>query len=199
MQKPMNRFLLTLLLGSLFSFGYSQNMIDTITNETCACISNKDLASFDAEKLNLELGFCMIESLNRHPEAGEALEVNIYDAESMRKLGEQVGTRMAVTCPEVIAKIAAISEEGASNQIEGTIAGLEGREFGFLIVEDANGRTHKLLWLRYFKNAEMLMQNPDQVLGERVRVAFEPIECYSPAERDYFERKEITALEFLDK
>lgn len=197
----MTRYLALLFMLCCFMFGYSQNMLDTLTRETCDCIANKDLESFDAEQLNLELGFCMIESLNRHKDAEHALDVNIYDAESMRELGEQVGMRMAVTCPEVIAKIAALSNDkaAAENELEGIIVGIEGREFGFVIVEDASGRAHKLLWLRYFDNAEQLTQNPNGAIGKRVRVRFEPIECYSPAEGDYFERKEITALAFVNR
>ncbi len=197
----MNRQVISFLfLFFLSAFGYSQEILDVITSETCDCVAGKDVAGYDAEQLNLELGFCMIESLNRHKDADGALDVNIYDAESMRKLGEQIGMRMAVTCPAVIAKIAAISrnDSAAANEVEGTIVGIEGKEFGFVIVQDATGRAHKLLWLRYFDNSEKLMQYPAESIGKRVRVRFDPIECYSPAERDYFERREITALEFLN-
>lgn len=189
-------FLFFLLFFS--TFGYSQQMLDTITQETCDCIGGKDFDSFDAEQLNLELGFCMIESLNQHKEASTALNVNIYDAAGMRQLGEQVGTRMAITCPQIIAKMSNIANKAKSaNHMEGTIVGIEGKEFGFVILQDAAGRSHKLLWLRYFKNSEQLISASAEIIGTRVRIEFEPIECYSPTEHDYFERKEITGIEFL--
>lgn len=195
----MKRLLPTIAI-ILFSFTcYSQEILDTITQETCDCISGKNLDNLDIENLNVELGFCMIESLNRHENASKELNINIYDAEGMTQFGEKVGARMAIKCPEVMSRIVAANNRQATsqNQLEGTIVRIEGNEFGFVVLRDAQAREHKLLWLRYFKNSEQLANNPRQMIGKKVRISFETIECYSPSERDYFERKEIRGLEFL--
>ncbi len=195
----MNRFILFTGFLFCFSFGYSQEVLDTITRETCDCIAAKGIGNLSPENLNLELGFCIIESLNRHENASKELNINIYDADGMRQLGEKIGMRMAVTCPDIIFKIAALNEspESSGAQVEGVITGIEGNEFGFVLLRDDEGRVQKLLWLRYFQHSEQLINDAKGVIGKRVRITYEPLECYSPRERDYFERKEIRAIEFL--
>ncbi len=202
MPKKSTHYYTMLLLFTFLSLSrsYSQAALDTITIATCQCIAEKNLDALDSEALNMELGFCIIESLSRHPNAANELNVNIYDTESMGNVGEKIGSRMALLCPSVVAKIAAVNSTPArpsEQQMEGVITGIEGREFGFVLLRDDQGRTHRLLWLRYFPNSERLMEDARRVTGQRVRVTFTPIECYSPAERDYFERREIRAMEFL--
>lgn len=195
----MNRLLLFICIFFMGFTAYTQEMLDTITVETCECISGKNLANLNAETLNLVLGTCMIESLGRHENAMQELNINLHDADGMRQFGEKVGLRMAGICPDILLKIAELSQPQAStdNELVGTIVRTGGEEFGFVIVRDEQGREHKLLWLRYFKNSEQLIQDPQQVIGKRVRIHYETIECYAPKERDYFERKEIKRMEFI--
>ncbi len=194
----MNRLLLFICSIFFGVIGHTQEMLDTITQETCDCISGKNLANLNAENLNLVLGTCMIESLGRHESAMKELNINLHDADGMRQLGEKVGLRMATICPDILLKIAELSQPQPTtdNELLGTIVRTGGEEFGFVIVRDEQGREHKLLWLRYFKNSEQLIQNPQQVIGKRVRIHYEAIECYTPKEREYFERKEIKRMEF---
>ncbi len=193
-----------LTLGVFLIAGFlsarSQAMLDTITRETCNCISAKNLDGINLETLNLELGFCIIESITRHETATKDLNINIYDSENMRQFGEKIGLRMATICPAAITKIAALQNPSATPKgqtIEGVITAIEGNDVGFVVIRDAAGRTQRLLWLRYFKDSEQLMDKSANPVGRRVRIIYEPIECYSPRERDYFERKEIRAIEFL--
>lgn len=195
----MNRLLLFICAFFMGSTAYTQEMLDTITRETCECISGKNLANLDADNLNLALGTCMIESLTRHETAMRDLNINPNDADGMRQFGEKVGLRMVNICPDILLKIAELAQPqpATDNELIGTIVRTGGEEFGFVMVRDEQGREHKLLWLRYFKNSEQLIQNPQQVIGRKVRIHYETIECYAPKERDYFERKEIKRMEFL--
>ena len=196
--KKLSFCVLSLFLSA--SVVHSQEILDVFAKEACECIKAKDVSAMKGDQLNMELGLCIMGSLSDHQgEYEEKLNIDITDQASMQKLGEQIGLKMVVTCPEVMMKIAGASEQPAAQggTLTGTIQELGGTEFAYLIVKDDQGRDHKMLWLRYFQGSEALKADSG-LKGKKVSVNYNTMECYSPSLKDYYNCKEITSLKMLD-
>ncbi len=184
----------------------AQDLMDKLADSACACISKKDVEKMGSEELQMQLGFCIMEAVGNNAEAfqKEYGGLDPTDTEAMTKLGEQIGMKMAFRCPTVMMKVATVTTEVVSapapavtEELTGTVKAIEGDEIAQIVVVDEAGRTHKLLWLRYFKGDSRFISEPGKVAGSKVRVKFETIDAYSPKAREYFGRKEIREVEFL--
>lgn len=202
-------FLLSLILAAGLSLPVAaQSLMDKLADEACACISKKDVDNMDSEMLQMQLGLCIMEAVSKHEAEfqKEYGEMDPSNAEAMSSLGEQIGMKMAFKCPAILMKVAAIETQVevkplAAAQVEeltGTLKAIDSSgEFAQITVLDDAGRTHKLLWLRYFKGDTRLINEPSKVINAKVRLKYENVEAYSPKAKEYFNRKEIRELEFL--
>lgn len=202
----MKNLLTLLLLAGLCLPLAAQDLMDKLADEACTCISKKDVEKMDSEQLQIQLGFCIMESVGNHADEFQKQfgDLNPSDSEAMTKLGEQIGMKMAFKCPTVLMKMATVQTEVTTipapammEELTGTVKAIDGDEIAQVTVVDEAGRTHKLLWLRYFKGSDRFISEPGKVVGSKVKVTFETIEAYSPKAREYYDRKEIREVEFL--
>ena len=92
-----------LLIFSTNSF--SQDMYETIGNETCAWLVSKklDKKKLDKKELQTQVGLCMIQSYTSYiNDFKQEDKIQFDDQERMRKMGEKVALKMLVNCPEII-------------------------------------------------------------------------------------------------
>lgn len=202
----MKNFLTFLLLLGLYMPLSAQDLMDKLADEACTCISKKDVEKMDADQLQMQLGFCIMESVGAHADEFQKQygDLNFSDSDAMTKLGEQIGMKMAFKCPTVLMKMASVQTEvatmpapGVVEELTGTVKAIDGDEIAQVTVVDESGRTHKFLWLRYFNGSDRFISEPGKVIGSKVKVTFETIEAYSPKAREYYDRKEIRGVEFL--
>lgn len=200
----MKRILISMVLVLPVLLAQSQDAVDVLTQETCDCISKKNLDNLSQDQINLELGVCIMESLSKHSGEYEELNVDLNDQASFQKLGEQIGFRMASVCPQILMKVATVQNAGDSevtkpvSELTGILKRIEGDDFQYVIVAEDGGREHKFLWLRYFKGSEKLIEEKKQVIGKRVKITYLPIETFSAKLNDYTNRKEIKGLQVLN-
>ncbi len=194
-------FLLATLSGLSLS---AQDLMDKLADASCECISRQDVDNMTQEQLQMQLGFCIMEAVGKYPEEfqKEYGNLNPSDQAAMNKLGEQIGMKMAFKCPTVLMKVADVQTQvqtapAALQVLTGTVKSIEGEEFATVTLTDEQGRSHKLLWLRYFKGSERFINEPSKVVGSKVQVKVESVEYYSPKAKEYFGRKEIREVEFL--
>ena len=134
----------------------------------------------------------MLESANNNK-----LEVDVKDNGAMTKLGEAVGIKMAAICPKIFSYL--IEEKRAKEEqleIIGKLKSIIEGDFNYVIVKDNNGREQKLIWLRYFKGSDDLIENMGKLAGKKVRIVYADLECYSPKAKSYVKQKEIIELIF---
>jgi hypothetical protein len=209
--KQMKRLVLcmALLLPAIGLLAQDKDIVDVIAQETCDCVSKKNLESLDQDQINMELGFCIMESLGKHKgEYEDKINVDLNDPSSFQKLGEQIGFKMAAICPQTLMKVATVQQGAAAapapgasqpvSELAGTMKGLQGDDFQYVVVTEDSGREHKFLWLRYFKGSEKLIEDPKSLMGKKVKVTFATIESYSAKLKDYTNRKEIKGLEVMN-
>ncbi len=200
--------IMTLALIGLFAAISSpllaQDIMDKLAEASCECISKKDVDNMSMEDLQMQLGFCIMEAVGTNQEAFQAEygDIDYTDQAAMTKLGEKIGMKMAFKCPEYIMKMAggqapqgaAPAPMNAKMSMEGTLTGIEGEEVATLVIKEASGRTHKLLWMDYFEGSDQLISNPKALVGKKVSVEYETAEMYSPQMKDYVERKKVTGI-----
>ena len=185
----------------------SQEIIDQMASDACDCMNEKDLSDKSAEEIQMELSLCLMQKISSYQkQLQEQLKVNISDQKDMQDLGQKIGLKMVTICPETMMKMAQVQsatapsapEEAETYQLEGTVTGIEGDEFTFLVLKDESGRTQKFLWLRYFDGSDAFAGNPGSAVGKKVRLIYAPIECYSPKLNEYLQRNEIKALKVIE-
>jgi len=181
----------------------AQDLLDKLADTSCDCISKKDTDSMSSEDLQMQMGFCIMEAVGKYPEEFQKAYGNLDPSNqaAMTKLGEDIGMRMAAKCPSVLMKIATVETQTTvktttQSSITGTLKAVEGDEISLLIVEEASGRRHKLLWLGYFKGADRLTETPEKAVGRKVTVTYQEIECYSAKAKDYINCKEVKGVEY---
>ena len=193
------------LLAALASLPLAaQGLIDKLADASCECISKQDVDNMSQEQMQMQLSLCMMEAVGKYPEEfqKEFGDLNPGDQAAMNKFAEQVGMKMVFKCPTVLMKVADVQAQVQATTstlqvLAGTIKAIDGEEFATVTLTDEQGRTHKLLWLRYFKGSERFISEPSKVIGSKVQVKVESVEYYSPKAKDYYGRKEIREVKFL--
>jgi hypothetical protein len=202
------KFILALfaLFITTTSMTAQEELLDKLAQSACDCISAKDTDNLSQDEIQMQMGFCIMEAVGKYPEEFSKAygDLDFTDQAAMTKLGEDIGYKMAFKCPTVLMNMALMETQTTTtttttesqNSISGTLQSIEGDDFSLLVVKDASGRAHKLLWLSYFEGSEALSTNPGNFLGKQVSVDYTTYECYSPKIKDYINCKEITRLSF---
>ncbi|NOS91922.1 MAG: hypothetical protein HOP30_08365 [Cyclobacteriaceae bacterium] len=187
------KFIISVAFIFSFLFSSAQDVFDKMAQETCDCINKNDLSKLTKDEIETKLGLCMIEIAGN-----QKYDIDVSDAEAGRKLGEKVGAKMATVCPKVFVYLLDDERKPTepTKKVEGTIKKMIEGEFTYLLIKDSNGREVKLIWLRYFKGSEELLEKSGKLEGKKVTVSFEEIECYSPQAKSYLVLKEIRELVF---
>jgi len=205
----MKRILFIALVGFLSAPVFGQDVLETLAEDACECISQKNTEQMDMEKLQMELSMCLMESVGNNQEAFEEEfgELNPTDQAGMQAFGQKVAMKMVNKCPDVMMIMASTGQAppqaaapsagrtGGAGKLTGTIQDISGDEVAVVTIKEENGRSHKMLWLGYFEGSDRL-QKASEVVGKEVEVMYEGLEVYSPKAQEYFERKKITGIKF---
>lgn len=179
-----------------------EELLDVISMETCDCINKKniDFAEIERTKLELEFGFCVMESYaKRKNDAEKYLGVTLSDEASLEKLGEDIAFKMMNNCPDIILALAGQYVEDELEEIEesmtmiGDVVGLTSSQFNILSVKDKDNRTQKFLWLEYFEGEELL-KDIAKLKKETVKVSFFNLELFDPKINEYRNFKVINSI-----
>lgn len=186
---------------------------DLVAQETCDCMSTKDVSKMNSSDIEMNLGLCMIGSFSAHSDVlGD--DFDLGNSEGLEKMGEKIGLIMFSKCPQILMAVAAsmggegddpeiaamMEEEMAwegGEELSGTLMSMTSTgDVNFLTVRDEEGVEHELMWLRYFEGSEALLEDSKSGVGRKATIYWVPMECYSAKEKDYRFRKEIRSLTF---
>ena len=167
-----------------------------VAQETCDCITQKDLSGATKKSIEVALGLCMLESVQTNK-----IEIDITDNTAMRRFGEKVGVQMAPICPNVFT---ILSDDDSANDdassevftVAGKVKSVDENEFMFITVKEETGKETRMVWLRHFKGSDEYLSNPRQLVGKKVTVKYRSIDCYLPKAKGYFAYKEIVEMQF---
>ncbi|MBU7571455.1 MAG: hypothetical protein KAF41_12535 [Flavobacterium sp.] len=181
----------------------SQDILDVITKEVCSCANEKKDMLKDAasEKVQMQLGLCIISSFSSHEKEVTAKYGNVMEAEgAMEKLGGDVGIKMASVCPDVLMMFADMesefgeeTEEIPALTLEGKIIEIKPEQFLTVIVKDNSGRNHTFLVLTFFEDSNLFIENKLKK-NDKVSVQYWEQEFYDAKARDFRYYKVIQGI-----
>ncbi len=191
---------LTFLFFS-YTFIDAQDIVQVLADETCECLSKKDLDKAHREKIEEELAMCFVEVAPPYfTRVQEELGLDLMKGEEEgRKLGELIGEKLVTVCPKFMSLITSFVEEEMANSeniVQGKLLKIEKGQFASILVKEADtGNEVRLYWLRQFNNADKLIANSKKIIGKNVLFEYHEMEVYRPELKDYDTVKEI--VDFL--
>src|SRR5690606_3010897 len=78
--------------------------------------------------------------------------------------------------------------------ISGKITKVEGADLITYHIKSDDGKTYKVVWYRNFEGSEELVDDPKSIVGKKVTITVEDVECYIPKAKGYYSVKEIRRL-----
>ena len=207
-----NLLSLFLMITPLLLVAQTDKQYEQLAQATCACASKKDLKGMSKSAVSMELGMCMLSSLEVLPEK-DRKNFDFTDPAKGKTISEKIGMKMATFCPKTILTVASsMSEEGnsgsstssqtpknqdfaaASVSVEGKIKEVIEGDFVTLVLVETNGREHKLIWEKHFTGDDPFVANPQNLKNKDVTVNYYMSERYLPKMREYFSLKHIAVL-----
>jgi hypothetical protein len=199
-----------LLMFSVLSFqlvAQSPESLDKMTENACDCASKKELDKIDASSIELEFGMCVMGAMEALTQKERDL-IDITDQKRLRKLGEDIGFRMASKCPKIIMLLAKMSEGGKSKssdvpppppppppgKVEGKVKEVIEGEFVTVVVIDKGQREQRFIWLGHFNGESDYTANPQLLKGKELEVSYYNQDRYVAKMHDYVTFKQITEL-----
>jgi hypothetical protein len=200
----MKKSLLVFAFALFFSNAQSQDILDIMAKEVCSCASGKKetLKGADSQKMQMELGLCIISSFSNHEKEVTAKYGNVMEADgAMEKLGGDVGMKMAGICPDVLMSLAemGMSEidstevEQEHSTVEGRIVEIKPEQFLTVVIKDNSGRNHTMLMLTFFEDSNLLIENKLKK-NDKVSVDYWEQEFYDVKAKDFRYYKVIQGI-----
>lgn len=187
---------------STFLFGQNRDAFyDIIAKETCECVSNKniDLENDDYEKVQIEFGFCMINSYSNHKnDFDEPMNLDFGNSDEMGKFGEAVALKMVNHCPDFIIALGSRDDDSEDEKVSNSVVEAffvesKKNEFQTITVKEKNGRVHSLIVLTFFENVNLITENQIKK-NDKVIVEYFEQEFYDPKVNDFRYYKVIQAI-----
>ncbi len=174
----MKRNILITILITISTIGFSQDYIDKIALKACEFL-NTVSDTIEPERLNLELGFCMIEAAKPYKkQLKRDYNIDFSKIDTYGKeLGMIIGLKMTSVCPNAL--LIWISREKQKNDnkdseriFEGQIISIDDKKFVEFSLKDEAGKISKFYWLTYIESNVELSNNYKTLLEESVRITF---------------------------
>lgn len=172
---------------------FDKEAIKKMSDKVCECITSKEGVD-TKEKAELEFGICLMTSYTNDKKYYDSKNINFTDTSISMKAGEQVGMQLAGSCPAAMQIFMMIANDDTSDEsdykeqdeyivITGKIVKTDDQKFNSFDIKDEDGRKHKVLWLTYVDNDELL---EDAVKGKTTYVfTTMELDIYDPRIGEY--------------
>lgn len=177
--------------------------MDKVSKETCECINKKniDLKSSDVDKLQVELGLCIMQSYTKFSnEFPKNKRLDFSDSKQMETFGMEVGMKMIKDCPDIILTLGKSYRKNTLNDeseddlvldsttvnteepddditITGVYQGSKTDGFYYITVKESSGKINQMALINNFENSFLIL---DQVLkqNDKVQVSYFDAELF---------------------
>jgi len=197
----MKKSLLVFVFSLFFFNAHSQDILETVAKEVCSCTTSKSekLKELTGEKLQMELGLCIVASYSNHEKELSAKYGNVIDGGDglMEKLGRDIGLKMVTICPDILMSIAGDDSEdevvAEALTLEGQIVEIKSEQFLTVSVKDNSGRIHSVLMLTFFEGSNLLIENKLKK-NDKVSIDYWEQEFYDVKAKDFRYYKVIQGI-----
>lgn len=164
-----------ILLVLFVQFAFAQELtrdelVASISQSSCACLEGKELTK---DSLELTLGLCMFEAINKHEKDVEKHfgKNMVANEEKMETLGKEIGMQLATKCPTFLKVIMEnLESEGADEytdeeeeEIEPSLSGkltkITTKEFITFSIKEDSGKINDFILLNNFDNSFLITDN----------------------------------------
>ncbi|MBC8110403.1 MAG: hypothetical protein H7Y04_05020 [Verrucomicrobia bacterium] len=186
-----------------------QPLLEKMSKETCDCIKKLDQKATDLET---QVASCVQQSMMGHmSEMGEVIDLSKMNEDIGRKMGMQLASQLAKTCPEFIEISMKVAETKGGNStskvivevpppieriFSGKIKRLDNLDFTYFVVEGEDKKENSFVWLSRFETSDKFLAGIDKYKGTKVRVNYMEQEVYSFKTKNYIKVKEVKSLSF---
>jgi hypothetical protein len=189
--------ILNLFLFVAMSVSAQDDIHKKIAAETCDCVTKKNIDTSKRSEVEMALGLCMLQSIQANQ-----VDIEVSDEMAMSRFGEKVGLQMAPICPDLFKVFMtedAFEEEEEPQEVQtiqltGKVKAIESGDLVYIVLKEDSGKEHKLLWLRYFSGSDDFKDDPKKLIGKKITISYQEIECYFPKLKGYYNAKEIVEL-----
>lgn len=181
------------------------SLIKLMANEVCAELSKQKDSKLKTKDLATEVGLAMLPIFSNHmSEIQEAYGFTVLNEENGSKVGEDIGGRLAGSCPAFLELLSKNPEatanlisgnKNSTGSIDGTFIKVTKGDLSYIEVKTASGKIEKLYWLEYFEGSSDLISNPTKFNNKKVTASYTEKEIYKSAINEYVKIKVITGLE----
>lgn len=202
------RLLILLVVSLSAAICVSQDVYDQIAKEACPCV--KEAQEVVSDSAQVKLGLCMIATATiyrKELKKKQGVDLDRMDAEKYRALGQTIGARMVVHCPEFadfamrLAQAPAVeappSAQNLNKPVQGVVVETHPSQFLTVVVKLESGLTYELLLLGHVPNAERVYQEPAAARGLNAMWSYEEREFLDLYTRAYKTYRVITGIEPL--
>lgn len=200
------------LLATSTAFSQKEDFWDDIANKTCECINNKDFEGKTDTEIKMDLGLCIFSSIEGYEkELKKFFNTDFEIIEHAERLGEIVGMRMAITCPEVFERFMSPGlidefEEKNEKTIEvstkttvGEVKKINENEFISFDIQTARGVTEKFYWMSEVQSDFDFQNNYEDLEGASVYIEYEKKYLFDPRIKEYKSFNVITNISKTDE
>ncbi len=196
------------------SFVNAQDYMKKIAEETCSCVEKKKLMTkSNNSEIETEFGLCMIVGYNKHSDlVPKKDKLDFSDEKQMEKFGEKLAMEMLNSCPKIIMKLGANSQEqeNLSNEeiienqddevveeeeikVTGSFLGMKKENYYFLNLKEESGKSHKLALLDSFDNSYLITDNILKI-SDKVEISYYEVDLYDVTLNSFIKTKIITDI-----
>lgn len=197
-----------LALGSYAQTSESTEMtkdqlISLLADEMCNCALEKDLSTLTEN----DLAMCMLPALGKYGDQLDKFGISLSSDAEMEKLGEKIGLKAAVRCPQIFAKF--VEEELNSNDeyneeileesvvYTGEVKRVEVKDFVTLYIK-YNGQTKKVFWMSEVESSVDIYNGFDQLQSKQVEFTLYEATLFDPKINDYRNFQILETLNIIE-
>lgn len=166
------------------------SLITLMANEACAeIIANKAKLNPSDEDFQMELGMLLVPVMMKYASSVE----EFYDDANnnggvMAAMGEDIGMKLAVNCPEFLAMITNsqnVSQETSNDlkSITGKLEKIQSGDLSYLLIKTPMGETHKVWWLGKVAGDDLLISK--NAIQKNVLIEYTEMSVYYAKANDY--------------
>lgn len=171
------------------------SIINIMSIEICDEINNKNGLDPKSDDFEFQLGMLLLPTISKYSSDLQ----DFYESDNlMQDIGEDVGTKLALSCPAFVSLVSGIDGLGVTREIpvvkeiRGRLEKIQHGDFSFLQIKTESGKSEKMWWLEHFPGAEFLEDN--KVMGKKISVGYKEMNVYNSKLKDYINIKVVTSL-----
>lgn len=198
-----------ILFLALISSNYivAQNYLDKITDKTCDCL--KELKEDDdKETRTASFGLCIIDAAKEHKKElkkEHSIDFDKLDRDG-EKLGELIGEKVAVKCPDLLLKVFKDQKAVAGKEAEaeeelviekGNILAADKQSYVTFKIKNEAGKETKIIWLIGVKTEYDIVNKYAELVGKDVEIGYTNLELFDHKSGEYRNFKVLQKLDLV--